>query len=97
MPRADFDGASSSSKQYGSMHDTSSIPRVANFFVGSSGGATNATNTSALSILEDVSDIEAADDDSDERIRPSATLPEENPAFVNDDDESTTNAVHQHV
>jgi hypothetical protein len=75
---------------YGSVSDSPTTSRAANFFVGSLGGTTDNTNISAHSILEDVSDIETIDDD-DEKMHSVLTGSEENPAYVND--EESTNIV----
>jgi len=73
---------------YGSLHDSSSTsfttPRAANFFVGSLGGTTDNTNTSARSAIEDISDIET--DDNDERMHSALTDVETNHAYVPDDE-----------
>lgn len=78
------------------MHETLATPRVANFFVGSMSGATDNTNVSSRSIVEDVSDIEAANDESYPEIRSTRTCSEDNPAFVNDE-ESTIKANQTHL
>ncbi|CAF0776380.1 unnamed protein product [Rotaria sordida] len=85
-----FDRPLSNSRRYGSIHESSTTPRVANFFVGSIGGATDNTNVSVPSVAEDVSDIEIINDDGDEAIHSITTRSEENPAYV-DDEGSTTN------
>ncbi|CAM4750680.1 unnamed protein product [Rotaria magnacalcarata] len=83
-----FDRPSSNSRRYGSINDDSTTSRVANFFVGSIGGATDTTNVSSRSIVEDVSDIEAINDDGDAVIHPARTYSEENRAYVNDEESS---------
>ncbi|CAF0894054.1 unnamed protein product [Rotaria sp. Silwood1] len=86
----------SNPRRYGSIHETSTTPRVANFFVGSIGGTTDNTNVSARSTVEDVSDIEVINDDGDEEIHSTTICSEENPAYINDE-ESTTNEIHTHL
>ncbi|CAF3375597.1 unnamed protein product [Rotaria socialis] len=88
-----FDRPSSNSRRYGSITDDSTTSRVANFFVGSISGATDATNMSSRSIVEDVSDIEATNDDGEAEIHPARTYSEENPAYVNDEG-SSVNSNH---
>jgi len=85
-----FDRSSSNSRRYGSINRSS---RANNFFAGSLGGTTDNTNISAHSVVEDVSDIEAIDDD-DERMHSVIIGPQENPAYVGDEQSINTNQTH---
>jgi hypothetical protein len=66
--------------------------RAANFFVESLGGTTDNTNISAHAVIEDVSDIETANDD-DERMH-SVIIGSENPVYVGDEQSINTNQTH---
>ena len=85
--RTTTNDTNSSVTSYGTVHDTSTNPRSANFFVGSLSGATDNTNVSVQSINENSSDIETIDDEDGEAMHSVLISSESNPAYVNDEDD----------
>jgi hypothetical protein len=91
-----FERPSANSRRYGSVQNSSTVPRAANVFVHSQGDTTDNTNVHVHSVVEDVSDIDLTDDDNDERMHSVITESGENPAYVNDE-ESKTDTIQTHL
>ncbi len=90
-----FERSSSNPRRYGSMHNSTTTTRAANFAVGSLGEITDNTNVSIHSVIEDVSDIETTDNDDDERMHSVIYgASEENPAYVNDEQSANRNQTY---
>jgi hypothetical protein len=82
-----FERSSWNPRRYGSMNNSSITSRNANYLVGSIGGTTDNTNTSRRSMADDISDFETTD----EPMHSIRDVPEENPAYVDDEQSSDTN------
>ena len=73
-------------RRYGSMNNSSITSRNANYLAGSAGG----TTVSRRSMADDISDCET----NDEPTHSIAGVPEENPAYVDDEHPIDTNQTH---
>ncbi len=78
-----FERSSWNPRRYGSMNNSSTTSRNANYLVGSVGG----TTVSRRSMADDISDCETTD----ERMHSIKDVPEENPAYVDDEQSTNTN------
>jgi hypothetical protein len=91
-----FERPSSNTRRYGSVQNSSITPRTVNVSADSHEDTTDNTNVHIHSVVENLSDIELTDDDSDERMHSVITESGENPAFVNDE-ESKTDTIQTHL
>ncbi len=78
-----FERSSWNPRRYGSMNNSSTTSRNANYLAGSAGG----TTISRRSMADDMSDCET----NDEPIHSITGVPEENPAYVDDENPIDTN------
>lgn len=87
---------SSTSTGYGTVQGPSDNARSASFFVGSTNGTTDNPMNTPRSVTETNSDIETIDDDDDDdeesqRMHSVLASSESNPAYVDDDEITSTN------